>query len=90
MFLSLYALLLRMLVIDLHAKNQHNICKGTKKSLENYSIGEIHKVKGTEFREKSMRCNETPTRSVSHDDLLTCQKSAQYLKAFRKKLQKTV
>ena len=25
---SLYALLLRTLVIDLHAKNQHNICKG--------------------------------------------------------------
>ena len=31
MFLSLYALLLRMLVIDLHAKNQHNICKGIEK-----------------------------------------------------------
>ena len=28
MYLSLYALLLRTLVIDLHAKNQHNICKG--------------------------------------------------------------
>ena len=28
MFLSLYALLLRMLVIDLHAKNQYNICMG--------------------------------------------------------------
>ena len=28
MFLSLYALLLRMLVIDLHAKTQHNIRKG--------------------------------------------------------------
>ena len=34
MFLSLYALLLRMLVIDLHAKNQHTICKGREKSLE--------------------------------------------------------
>ena len=33
MCLSLYALLLRTLVIDLHAKNQHNICKGIKKSL---------------------------------------------------------
>ena len=31
MFLSLYALLLRTLVIDLHAKNQHNICKGIEK-----------------------------------------------------------
>ena len=31
MFLTLYALLLRMLVIDLHAKNQHNICKGIEK-----------------------------------------------------------
>ena len=31
MYLSLYALLLRTLVIDLHAKNQHNICKGIEK-----------------------------------------------------------
>ena len=31
MCLSLYALLLRTLVIDLHAKNQHNICKGIEK-----------------------------------------------------------
>ena len=28
MFPSLNALLLRTLVIDLHAKNQHNTCKG--------------------------------------------------------------
>ena len=44
---SLYALLLRMLVIDLHAKNQHNICNGIEKSVENCSIGEIYKVYGT-------------------------------------------
>ena len=31
MNLSLYALLLRTLVIDLQAKNQHNICKGIEK-----------------------------------------------------------
>ena len=31
MSLSLYALLLRTLVIDLHNKNRHNICKGTEK-----------------------------------------------------------
>ena len=31
MFLSLYALLLRKLVIDLHAENQHNICKRLEK-----------------------------------------------------------
>ena len=31
MFLSLYALLLRTLMIDLHAKNQHNISKGIEK-----------------------------------------------------------
>ena len=31
MFLSLYALLLRTLLIDLHAKNYHNICKGVEK-----------------------------------------------------------
>ena len=42
MYLSLYALLLRTLVIDLHAKNQHNICKGIEKSLENYSIDDIY------------------------------------------------
>ena len=29
---SLHALLLRPLVTDLHAKNQHNICKGIEKS----------------------------------------------------------
>ena len=40
MCLSLYALLSRMLVIDLHAKNQHNISKCIEKSLGNCSIGE--------------------------------------------------
>ena len=30
MCLSLYALLLRTLVTDLHAKSQHNICKVSK------------------------------------------------------------
>ena len=34
MRLTLYALLLRTLVIDLYAKNQQNICKGIEKSLE--------------------------------------------------------
>ena len=33
MYLSLYALLLRTLVIDLHAKNQHSICKGIEKKV---------------------------------------------------------
>ena len=33
MYLSLYALLLRTLVIDLHAKSQHNICKGIEKTI---------------------------------------------------------
>ena len=35
MCLSLYALLLRMLVIDLHvhAKNQHNICNSIEKTV---------------------------------------------------------
>ena len=33
MYLSLYALLLRTLVIDLQAKNQHNICKGREKKV---------------------------------------------------------
>ena len=31
MHLSLNALLLRTLVTDLHAENQHNICKGVEK-----------------------------------------------------------
>ena len=31
MCLSLYALLLSRLVIDLHAKYRHNICKGVEK-----------------------------------------------------------
>ena len=42
MCLSLYALLLRTLVTDLHAKSQHIICKGIEKSIENCSIGEIY------------------------------------------------
>ena len=33
MFLSLYALLLRTLVIDLNAKNQHIICKAIETSI---------------------------------------------------------
>ena len=45
MRLSLYALLLRMLVmIDLYAKNQQNIYKGIEKSLENCYMGEIYYV----------------------------------------------
>ena len=48
---------------------------------------------------KSKACNSAKnqwgatkllTRSVSHDDWLTCQKSAQYVQVFRKKVQKTV
>ena len=35
MCLSLYALLLRMMVIDLHAKNQLNICKRLEKKVWN-------------------------------------------------------
>ena len=42
MCLSLYALFFRTLAIDLHAKNQHNICKGIEKSMENCSICEIY------------------------------------------------
>ena len=42
MCLSLYALLLKTLVIDLHAKNQHTICKGIEKSLENCFMAEIY------------------------------------------------
>ena len=38
-YLSLYLLLLRMLVVDLYAKIQHNTCKGIKKKSEN---GEIY------------------------------------------------
>ena len=34
MCLSLYALLLRTLVIDLHAKHQHNLCKCIEKVLK--------------------------------------------------------
>ena len=33
-----------------------------------------------------MQRNETQTRSVSHGDWLTCQKSGQYLQAFRNKV----
>ena len=61
MCVSLYALPLRTLVIDFHAKNQHNICKGMEKSLENCSVGEIYYVQGLKFRQKSMERNETQT-----------------------------
>ena len=78
------------MVIDLHAKNLVNICKGLeKKSTENCLIAEIHQVQGQLFRQKSMYRNETRTWSVSHGDWLTRQ-SAEHLQAFRKKVLKTV
>ena len=40
--------------------------------------------------EKFIQHNEIRTWSVSHGDWFTCQKSAQYLEAFRKKVGKTV
>ena len=39
---SLYALLLKTVVIELHAKNQHNICEGIEKSLQNWFTCEIY------------------------------------------------
>ena len=49
MCLPLYALLLRTLVIDLHAKNQHSICKGLEKKV----LKTVPSVKFT----KSKACN---------------------------------
>ena len=61
MCLTLYELLLRMLVIDLHAKNQKNICKGIEKSLEDCSNSYLLSVRHIIVRKKKMRCNKTQT-----------------------------
>ena len=56
------------------------------KSLENCLITKIYLVQGPLFRQKSMERNKTQSWSVSHGDWHTCQKSVQYLQAFRKKV----
>ena len=90
MFLSLYALLLRTLGIDLHAKNQHNIWKGIEKKsgklFHQWNLQSIRHVIPRKINEVQQNSNSI----LSHYDWLICQKSAQYLQAFRKKLQKTV
>ena len=61
MCLSLYALLLRTLVIDLHAKNQHRTCKGIEKVWKTVPSVKFTKSKARNSTKKSMRCNETHT-----------------------------
>ena len=45
MCLSLYSLLLRTLVTDLHAKNQHGICKGIEKVWKTVALVKFTKSK---------------------------------------------
>ena len=61
-----------------------------KKSAENYYLGKNFKVQGPLLLQKSTQRNETQTLSVTHHVRLAYQKSAQYLKAFWKKVWKTV
>ena len=77
------------MVTDLHAKNTVNIYKRLgKKVLKTFRSLKFTKSKAR-FQQKSIKRNETQTRSVSHGDLLTCKQSGQYLQAFRKKVWKT-
>ena len=52
-------------LVDLHAKNQVNICKRLEK---NCLIAQIYLVQSPSFRQKLMERYETQTRSVSHGD----------------------
>ena len=47
--------------IDLHTKNQINICKRLEKSSDNCLIAEIYQVQSPEFCHKPMEGNETQT-----------------------------
>ena len=78
------------MMIDLHAKNQLNICKCLGKKCGKLWIAEFYLVQGPYFRQKSRERNQTQTSSVSHGCRVKCQKSAQYLQAFTKKVRKTV
>ena len=49
----MYTLLLRMLVIDLHAKNQHSICKGIEKVRKT-----VPSVKFTECKTRNSAKNQ--------------------------------
>ena len=49
---SLYALLLRMLVTDLHAKSQYNICKGIEKVWKTVPLVKFTKCKTRNFAKK--------------------------------------
>ena len=89
MFLSLYALLLRTLVIDLHAKNRHNICKSIEKSLENSSIVKFTKCKTRNFakiKEVQQNSNLIPKSWW----LTYMPKISSTSARFRKKVRKTV
>ena len=77
------------MVTDLHAKNQVNIYKCLeKKSGKLFDRWNLLSQKPI-ISPKIDGVYETQTRSVSHGDWLTCQKSGQYLQAFKKTVQKT-
>ena len=57
---SLYALLLRTLVTDLHAKSQHNICKAIEKVSKTVPLVKFTKCKTRNFAKKN-EVQETPT-----------------------------
>ena len=52
---SLYALLLRTLVTDLHAKSQHNICKGIEKVSKTVPLVKFTKCKTCDFAKKKKK-----------------------------------
>ena len=75
----------KVMMIDLHAKNQLNIYKrlgkNCRKLFDCWNLLSQRSV----ISPKSMERKETQTLSVSHGDWLTCPKSGQYLQGFRKK-----
>ena len=62
---SLYALLLGMLVTDLHAKSQHNICKGIEKVSKTVPLMKFTKCKTSNFAKKENEVQEIQTSSKS-------------------------
>ena len=61
MCLSLYALLLRTLVIDLHSKNQHNTCKGIKKVWKTVPSKKFTKCKARNFAKNKLGATKPTT-----------------------------
>ena len=90
MCLSLYALLLRTLMIDLHAKNQHNICKSIEKVWKTVPSGKFTKSKVC--NSAKTQCGATKLQLDLQVMMIDLHPKYQLniCKSFRKKVRKSV